>query len=70
MIELLITATKTLPIWLLHIVEVLIVTVLFSFSVIFMWGVITGIKIVAGRATRIEEVTLFPPSIKFKVEEK
>lgn len=70
MIETLITAAKTLPIWLLHVVEVLVVAVLFSFCVIFMWGVVTGIRIVAGRANRIEEITVFPPTIKFKVEEK
>jgi hypothetical protein len=70
MLESLISLTKTLPIWLLHVVEVLMVAVLFSFCVIFMWGVVMGIKIVAGRANRIEEITAFPPTIKFKVEDK
>jgi len=70
MLESLLTAMKTLPVWLLHVVELLVVAVLFSFCVIFMWGVIVGIKIVAGRANRIEEITAFPPSIKFKVEDK
>jgi hypothetical protein len=57
---------KSLPVWLYHIVEVMIVAIIFSFAVIFLWGMWVGIRIVGSRSERISEISVFPPSIKFK----
>lgn len=57
---------KTLPTWLYHVVEVMIVAMIFSFAVIFLWGLWVGIRIVGNRSERISEITVFPPRIKFR----
>jgi TRAP-type C4-dicarboxylate transport system permease small subunit len=70
MIEsLILSFIKSLPSWLSQVVEVLLVAVIFSFCVIFLFGMWTGIKIIGRRANKISEITVFPPSIKFKQDE-
>jgi hypothetical protein len=69
MIETLITFIKAFPGWLFHLVEVLLVAVIFSFCVIFLWGMWVGIRIIGRRANKISEITVFPPTIKFKQDE-
>lgn len=57
---------KSLPAWLFHVVEVMIVAVVFSFCVVFLWGLWVGIRIVGKRSNKISEINIFPPSIKFR----
>jgi hypothetical protein len=57
---------KSLPAWLYHVAEVMIVAIIFSFATIFLWGMWVGIKIVGKRANKISEINIFPPSIKFR----
>ena len=57
---------KGFPTWLFHVVEILIVAVIFSFMVIFLWGFWVGVKVINNRANNITEITVFPPNIKFK----
>ena len=68
MIETLIAFIKAFPTWLFHLVEVLLVALVFSFCVIFLWGIYFGIRIIGRRANKISEITLIPPTIKFRDE--
>ena len=69
MLETLIGFIKIFPAWLGHTVEVLIVALLFAACVLFLWGLFVGIRIVGGRANKIAEINLFPPSIKFRSDD-
>jgi TRAP-type C4-dicarboxylate transport system permease small subunit len=66
MLEVIVGFIKTLPTWLHMVTEALIVAVMFSFAVIFLWGMWVGIKIVGRRANDIESITLVPFAIRFK----
>jgi hypothetical protein len=66
MIPELLLLLKSLPTWLYHTVEVMIVAIIFSFATIFLWGMWVGIRIVGKRANKISEINIFPPSIKFR----
>jgi hypothetical protein len=69
MLESLLALIKTLPAWLASIAEVMVVAIVFLTSVTFLAGVWCGLRIVGKRANAIEEITFFPPRIKFKSEE-
>jgi len=69
MLETLIAFIKTLPAWLGAVVEVMIVAIVFLTAVTFLAGIWCGLRIVGRRANAIEEITFFPPRIKFKSEE-
>lgn len=69
MLETLIAFIKTLPSWLGAVVEVMVVAVIFLTAMTFLAGVWCGLRIVGKRANAIEEITFFPPRIKFKSEE-
>jgi negative regulator of sigma E activity len=69
MLETLIAFIKTLPAWLASVVEVMIVAIVFLTCVTFLAGVWCGLRIVGKRANAIEEITFFPPRIKFKSED-
>jgi hypothetical protein len=69
MLETLIAFIKTLPAWLGAVVEIMIVAIVFLTAVTFLAGVWCGLRIVGKRANAIEEITFFPPRIKFKSEE-
>ena len=70
MLETLIAFIKSLPAWLGAVVEVMIVAIVFLTAVTFLAGVWCGLRIVGKRANAIEEITFFPPRIKFKSEEQ
>jgi hypothetical protein len=70
MIETIIAFMKGFPTLLFHVVEVLIVAVVFSFCVIFLYGIYVGIRIIGKRANKISEITVFPPTIKFRDDER
>jgi hypothetical protein len=70
MLETLIAFIKTLPAWLGAVVEIMIVAIVFLTAVTFLAGVWCGLRIVGKRANAIEEITFFPPRIKFKSEEQ
>jgi hypothetical protein len=70
MLETLIAFIKSLPAWLGAVVEVMIVAVVFMTAVTFLAGVWCGLRIIGKRANAIEEITFFPPRIKFKSEEQ
>jgi hypothetical protein len=57
---------KSLPTWLYHTAEIMIVAVIFSFATIFLWGMYCGIRIIGKRSNKITEITFLPPTIKFK----
>lgn len=69
MLETLIAFIKTLPTWLGAVVEVMVVAIIFMTAMTFLAGVWCGLRIVGKRANAIEEITFFPPRIKFKSEE-
>lgn len=56
---------KGLPAWLSHVVEVLIVSVLFSTALLFLWGFYVGIRMVGGKQKAIKKINILPPSIEF-----
>ena len=70
MLETLIAFIKSLPTWLGAVVEIMVVAVIFLTAVTFLAGVWCGLRIVGKRANAIEEITFFPPRIKFKSEEQ
>lgn len=69
MIPELLLLLKSLPAWLGHAVEILIVAVIFSFAVIFLWGFALGIRIVRGKRKEIKKISILPPSIEFYSDE-
>jgi len=66
MLESLLALIKTLPAWLATVAEVMVVAIVFLTSVTFLAGIWCGLRIVGKRANAIEEITFFPPRIKFK----
>jgi hypothetical protein len=70
MLETLIAFIKTLPTWLGAVVEVMVVAIIFMTAITFLAGVWCGLRIIGRRANAIEEITFFPPKIKFKSEEQ
>lgn len=70
MLETLIAFIKTLPTWLGAVVEVMVVAIIFMTAMTFLAGVWCGLRIIGRRANAIEEITFFPPKIKFKSEEQ
>jgi hypothetical protein len=69
MLETIIAFVKSLPAWLGAVVEIMIVAVVFMTAVTFLAGIWCGLRIVGKRAQSIEEISFFPPKIKFKSEE-
>ena len=57
---------KSLPTWLSHVVEVMIVAVVFLTVMTFLAGVWCGIRIIGRRANAIQEIQFFPPKVTFK----
>jgi hypothetical protein len=52
------------------VVEVLVVAVLFSAAVLFLFGVYIGIKMIGSKAPDIKKITFFPiPSIEYYEED-
>jgi hypothetical protein len=70
MLETLVTFVKSLPLWLVHVVEIMIVGVLFTAACLFLFGLYVGIRIIGRRANKIEEISFFPPKITFKVDDE
>jgi hypothetical protein len=68
MLETLMAFIKTLPLWLGQLVQVLFVAIVFLTSITFLAGIWVGLLVVGKRVSAIEEITFFPPRIKFKVE--
>ena len=66
MLESLIAFLKTLPTWLHHVAEVLIVAVVFMTIMTFLAGVWCGLRILGRRANQISEIQFIPPKITFK----
>ena len=66
MLEALLTFIKAFPHWLYVTVEVLVVAVLFSAAVLFLFGVYIGIRMIGSRAPQIKKIVFFPiPSIEY-----
>lgn len=57
---------KSLPTWLSHVVEVMVVAIVFLTVMTFLAGVWCGIRIIGRRANSIEEIQFFPPKVTFK----
>jgi len=66
MLETLLAFIKSLPAWLGHVVEVLIVAVVFMTVMTFLAGVWCGIRIIGKRASSIQEIQFIPPKVVFK----
>ena len=66
MLETLMAFVKSLPTWLSHVVEVMIVAVVFLTVMTFLAGVWCGIRIIGRRANAIQEIQFFPPKVTFK----
>jgi hypothetical protein len=66
MLEMIVVSIAKLPHWLGLVAEVMLVTILFTFAIIFLWGMWLGISIVGRRANDIESITLIPLEIKFR----
>ena len=64
-LESIITFIKSLPAWLGHAVEILIVAIVFLTAMTFLAGVWCGLKIIGRRANSISEIQFFPPKITF-----
>jgi uncharacterized membrane protein YfcA len=70
MLEAFLTFVKGFPSWLFTVVEVLVVAVLFSAAVLFLFGVYIGIKMIGSKAPQIKKIIFFPiPSIEYYEEE-
>lgn len=69
MLEMLMAFIKSLPTWLSHVVEVMIVAVVFLTVMTFLAGVWCGIRIIGRRANSIEEIQFIPPKVTFKNKE-
>jgi hypothetical protein len=66
MLEMLMAFIKSLPSWLSHVVEVMVVAIVFLTVMTFLAGVWCGIRIIGRRANSIEEIQFFPPKVTFK----
>jgi len=66
MVEMLMAFIKSLPTWLSHVVEVMVVAIVFLTIMTFLAGVWCGIRIIGRRANSIEEIQFFPPKVTFK----
>jgi hypothetical protein len=66
MLEMLMAFIKSLPTWLSHVVEVMVVAIVFLTVMTFLAGVWCGIRIIGRRANSIEEIQFFPPKVTFK----
>lgn len=69
MLETLLAFIKSLPTWLGHVADILIVSVLFLTSMTFLAGIWCGLKIIGQRANDIQEINLLPFKITFKSNE-
>lgn len=65
-LESVVTFMKTLPVWLMHVAEVMIVAVLFLTAMTFLAGIWCGLRIVGKRANSIREIQILPPKIIFQ----
>lgn len=68
MLESIMMFIKSLPTWLGHVVEILLVTVVFMTMMTFLAGIWCGLKIIGRRANSIQEIQFFPPKIIFNEE--
>ncbi len=68
MLEMILTFIKSLPIWLGHVVEIMIVAITFMAAMTFLAGLWCGLRIIGSRANSIQEIQFFPPKILFKEE--
>jgi hypothetical protein len=66
MLEMLMAFIKSLPTWLSHVVEIMVVAIVFLTVMTFLAGVWCGIRIIGRRANSIEEIQFFPPKVTFK----
>ena len=69
MLESLSVFINSLPTWLSHTVEVLIVAILFLTAMTFLAGLWCGLRIIGQRSKSIKEISFFPPKITFEHEE-
>jgi len=69
MLETLLAFIKSLPSWLMHVADIMIVAILFLTAMTFLAGIWCGLKIIGQRANDIEEVNLLPFKITFKKNE-
>jgi hypothetical protein len=69
MLESLSLFINSLPTWLSHTVEVLIVAILFLTAMTFLAGLWCGLRIIGQRSKSIKEISFFPPKITFEHEE-
>jgi len=69
-LESIVAFMKSLPTWLMHVAEVLLVAVLFMTAITFLMGIWCGLRIVGKRANSIKEIQLLPPKIIFNEETK
>jgi uncharacterized membrane protein YfcA len=70
MLEAFVTFVKGFPSWLFTVVEVLVVAVLFSAAVLFLFGVYIGIRMIGSKAPQIKKIIFFPiPSIEYYEED-
>ena len=65
MLEGLVAFIKSLPAWLGHAVEVLVVAVIFVTAMTFIAGIWCGLRIIGRRANSIKEIQFLPPKIIF-----
>jgi hypothetical protein len=71
MLEAFLTFVKGFPSWLFTVVEVLVVAVLFSAAVLFLFGLYIGIKMIGSKAPQIKRIVFFPiPSIEYYEEDE
>lgn len=69
MIESIALFIKSLPTWLAHVTEILIVAVIFMTCMTFLAGIWVGLRIIGKRMDSITEIQFFPPKITMKVKE-
>ena len=70
MLETLTNFIISLPNWLEYPIEILTAVILFFGALVILQGFRVSFQIIVKRAKSIEEIQFFPPSIKFKTEEK
>jgi hypothetical protein len=69
-LEAFLTFVKGFPSWLFTVVEVLVVAVLFSAAVLFLFGLYIGIRMIGSKAPQIKKIIFFPiPSIEYYEED-
>lgn len=66
MLELMIMWIKTLPVWLTHAVEIIIVVIITMTALTLLAGIWIGLLVVKKRARSIESVSLIPFRIEFR----